>query len=116
MERLPDVGEAGADGEVTANGASGAGLFAERLERGAAEVDDHRVGCLDRELLVGHADQHLAPAGLFWLLVAGAGDVGVAECLPGLVQVNAESGEGPGRGGIGIAQGGEQQMVRADRL
>ena len=54
--------------------------------------------------------------GLFWLLVAGAGDVGVAECLPGLVQVNAESGEGPGRGGIGIAKGGEQQMVRADRL
>ena len=102
MERLPDAGEAGADGEVTANRARRAGLVAERIERGAAEVDDHRVGCLDRELLAGHADQHLA-RGLFWLLVAGAGDVGVAECLPGLVQVDAESGEGPGRGGIGVA-------------
>jgi hypothetical protein len=116
MQRLPHVGEAGADGEVTANGARRAGFFAERIERGAAEVDDHRVGGLDRELLARHADQHLAPARLFWLLVAGAGDVGGTECLSGLVQVNAESGEGPGRGGIGIAEGGEQQMVRADRL
>ena len=82
----------------------------------AAEIDDHRVIGLDRELLVGHPDEHLAQAGLFWLLVAGAGDVGVAECLPGPVQVNAESGEGPGRGGIGVGEGGEQQMVRADRL
>src|SRR5580693_2315985 len=106
MERLPDGGEAGADGEVTADGVRRVGLVAERMERAAAEVYNHRIGCLDRELLVGHADQHLASAGLFWLLVAGAGDVGVAERLPGLVQVDAESGEGPGRGGIGIAEGG----------
>ncbi len=86
------------------------------MECGAAEVNDHRVGCLDRELLVGYADQHLAPAGLFWLLVAGAGDVGVAEGRPGLIEVNAESGECPGRGGIGVAKGGKQQMMRADRL
>ena len=37
MERLPDAAEAGADGQVTANGARRAGLFAERMERGAAE-------------------------------------------------------------------------------
>ena len=104
------------DGEVAANSARRAGLFAERMERGAAKLDDHRVGCLDRELLVGHANQRLAQAGLFWLLVAGAGDVRVAECLPGLVQVNAESGECPGRRGVGIAKGGEQQMMRTDRL
>ena len=116
MESLPDVGQAGALGEITANDASRAGLFAERIERGSAEADDHRIGGLDRDLLVRHPDQHLAPAGLFWLLVAGAGDVGGAEGFSCLVQVNAESGEGPGRGGIGIAQGGEQQVVRADRL
>lgn len=107
MECLPDAGEAGAHGEVTANGARRVGLVAERMEHGAAKVDDHRVGRLDRELLIGHADQHLAPAGLFWQLVAGAGDVRVAECLPGLVQVNAQSGECPSRRGVGIAKGGE---------
>ena len=85
------------------------------LECGLAGLDDHRVGRLDGEPFAGHLDDHLAAAGLFGRLVAGAGDVHAAERLLGLVQVDAEGGQGPRGGGVGVGQGGEQQVVGADR-
>jgi len=116
VKGLPDVGEAGAGREIAADGARRVRLVPEGVQGGAPELDDHRVGGLDRELLAGHPDQHLAPPGLFGWLVAGAGDVGGAQRLLGLVQVDAQRGQGAGRGGIGVGQGREQQMVGADRL
>ena len=64
VQRLPDGAQAGAGGQVAADGAGRAGLVTQRVERGPAGRDDHRVGCLDGEPLAGHLDDHLAAAGL----------------------------------------------------
>ncbi len=80
------------------------------------EGEEGRVGGLEREALPGHADANVAPAPLLGRLVAGAGHVGVAERRPRLVQVDAQRGQGPGRGAVRIRQRGEQQVMRADRL
>src|SRR5215470_5657216 len=85
VEGLPGGAEAGTGGQVTADGAGRAGLVAQRVERGPAGLGDHRIGCLDGEPFAGHVDDHLAAAGLFGRLVAGAGDVRAAERLLGPV-------------------------------
>ena len=85
------------------------------MECGPAGLGDHRVGCLYGEPLVGHLDDHLAAARLFGRLVAGAGNVRAAERLLGLIQVDAEGYQGPGGGRVGVGEGGEQQVVGADR-
>src|SRR5258708_22302678 len=71
VQCLPDSAEAGTDRQVTADGVSRLGLVSKRIEHGPAQANDHRVGCLDRELPVGYADQHLAPAGFLCRLIAG---------------------------------------------
>ena len=63
----------------------------------------------------GHLEGHLAAAGLLGRFVAGAGDVRGAQQLPGLVEVDAEAGQRPRGGGVGVGQRGQQQVVRADR-
>ena len=117
VESLPEVGQAGALGEITANDV-GAGWPCRRAHRSAARPRSTITGSVASivSCLSVTRISISAPAYFLGLLVAGAGDVGGAEGRFGLVQVNAESREGPGRGGIGVAQGGEQQMVRADRL
>src|SRR5258708_10748037 len=90
-ECLPDVAEAGAGGQVAADGVGRANLVAECLDHGAAEADHHLVVGLDRGTVLGDADQHLAPARFLRRLVAGAGDVGAAQRLPRLLEIDAES-------------------------
>src|SRR5215472_4032599 len=114
-KRLPDGTEAGAGGQVTGDRARLVHLVADGIGGGQAEADYVLVGCLDRQAAFGDPEQHVPPAALLRLLVAGAGDVRAAQRVPHPVQINAEAGERAGRGRVGIGERREQQVVRADR-
>src|ERR1700733_15719311 len=124
---LPDRGQALADGcahgsqwrarwLVAADFAGGDGLVAERAERGLGRRQEQRVGSLNRDLVLGDADDHVAAACLFWLLVGGARDLSGAQRLLGLVEVHAKVLQRPGGGGLGVGERGEQQVMRPDGL
>src|SRR5260370_13731639 len=88
-ECLPDVAEAGAGGQVAADGVGRANLVAECLDHGAAEADHHLVVCLHRETVLAHADQTLTPPRFPSRLVAGACNLGPQQRPTGLLKIYA---------------------------
>src|SRR5215472_6604921 len=116
LQRLPDNREAGAPWQVAWYRAVRAGLISQRIARGVARGDGRLVGCFDDDPIPGQADNHLPSAGLLGRFVGGASDIHRPEGLPGPLEVDAESRERTGGGGVGVGEGGEQQVVRPNRL
>jgi len=105
------MAETGRGSQIAADRVRLTGLFAERLNRGAAEVEEYLVGRFDREPVLGNADEHLPAACFFLGLVAGSAHIGSTQRLFRAVQVDTEGCKRAGGGGVGIGQSGEEQVV-----